>query len=527
MLWSLLLLLILCAPARGTYRLLRTDDYRASYRFQEFQAGDPMTTDFNFDFDDPVAQQMGTENRDSPSIPAKDMVKNGEKVYLSLTTINSRQNDAFSTVANLLVGTVRPDHIYLFVSEDAYLFDDGITANMLHTNLVGLAAAHKDFFSIVFTNNVGPHRKLLPLLAHKWDENCVIITLDDESIADNPWTKTSRPSSIVERLLVYHGLVGGTDVISLRARRMGLCRTPPHKVTPYRYWFIGGERRREMLLMPTGTGGVLYRPQFFHPVIFDNRLIEVTKKTDDIMFRLSTMANGVYVTQSPRRFDKEKETSVAAPLPPIDGLWERNRAWRTMAKINDKEDGDGQSLPRPLIFPAHWGAPPARQTRDLVELPHSYGRGSGTLRKWVQEQMTKDWDYHELYGPREKYGMVDSYGPTPGKAALALATAGGGGSAEEGQAPRGRRALAEESLYAGNQHGGNDAAWKAATALLTKLDVLLIHRLTDNYGRRERFGCFASYWDAVQHHPDYRNASITGPPGGCCVIACGAKNKKV
>ena len=29
-------------------------------------------------------------------------------------------------------------------------------------------------------------------------------------------------------------------------------------------------------------------------------------------------------------------------------------------------------------YPAHWGAPPLRQTRDLRPLPGGYGRGSGT-----------------------------------------------------------------------------------------------------------------------------------------------------
>ncbi|KAL7524125.1 hypothetical protein ACHAWF_000821 [Thalassiosira exigua] len=41
-------------------------------------------------------------------------------------------------------------------------------------------------------------------------------------------------------------------------------------------------------------------------------------------------------------------------------------------------------------FPAHWGPPPLRQTRDLVQLPGPYGRGSGTLRNWIQGKMDED-----------------------------------------------------------------------------------------------------------------------------------------
>ncbi|MBT6450223.1 MAG: hypothetical protein HOK62_05850 [Verrucomicrobiales bacterium] len=41
-------------------------------------------------------------------------------------------------------------------------------------------------------------------------------------------------------------------------------------------------------------------------------------------------------------------------------------------------------------FPAHWGAPPRIQTRDLRPLPGGYGRGSSTLAKWIQQNLTKD-----------------------------------------------------------------------------------------------------------------------------------------
>ena len=41
-------------------------------------------------------------------------------------------------------------------------------------------------------------------------------------------------------------------------------------------------------------------------------------------------------------------------------------------------------------FPVHWGAPPLRQTRDRRPLPGGYGRGSSTLRNWIQGNLDKD-----------------------------------------------------------------------------------------------------------------------------------------
>jgi len=41
-------------------------------------------------------------------------------------------------------------------------------------------------------------------------------------------------------------------------------------------------------------------------------------------------------------------------------------------------------------YPAHWGEPPAIQTRDMVDLPAGYGRGSSTLKKWIAANLEKD-----------------------------------------------------------------------------------------------------------------------------------------
>lgn len=47
------------------------------------------------------------------------------------------------------------------------------------------------------------------------------------------------------------------------------------------------------------------------------------------------------------------------------------------------------TAPNPT-FPKHWGEMPRRQTRDLRELPAGYGRGSGTLAKWITLNINKD-----------------------------------------------------------------------------------------------------------------------------------------
>jgi hypothetical protein len=42
-------------------------------------------------------------------------------------------------------------------------------------------------------------------------------------------------------------------------------------------------------------GGVLYRPRFFHPIVFDRKLINLTQANDDLTFRLSALIKGISV----------------------------------------------------------------------------------------------------------------------------------------------------------------------------------------------------------------------------------------
>eukprot|EP00750_Incisomonas_marina_P027463 INCI6195.4.p1 GENE.INCI6195.4~~INCI6195.4.p1 ORF type:complete len:208 (-),score=39.47 INCI6195.4:1472-2095(-) len=44
----------------------------------------------------------------------------------------------------------------------------------------------------------------------------------------------------------------------------------------------------------------------------------------------------------------------------------------------------------PPGYPAHWGQPPAVQTKDVVQLPSPYGRGSSTLKTWIENNQRKD-----------------------------------------------------------------------------------------------------------------------------------------
>lgn len=236
--------------------------------------------------------------------------------------------NVMGTIQSLLNGIIIPTHIYLFVSSEPFMYDAGIKRNKIPLELQYLASS-TDIFSIVNTNNTGPHRKLLPLLQRHWINDVVIVTFDDDRIYEK---------DTLFKLINYYIDSNKESVIGLRTRRIGLCALLnndnintknnnnkdkninisnnnknsdtiiKNKETTissksliksmkydFCFWTIVQNSKKEMLVLPTGNGGILYRPHFFNEIVFNSQLRELTMYNDDITFRLATMTKDVYV----------------------------------------------------------------------------------------------------------------------------------------------------------------------------------------------------------------------------------------
>lgn len=64
---------------------------------------------------------------------------------------------------------------------------------------------------------------------------------------------------------------------------------------PYNTWQHAIVGSRELLLLPIGTGGVLYRPRFFHPIVFSSEYRRLAETNDDLTFRLASLVMKVPV----------------------------------------------------------------------------------------------------------------------------------------------------------------------------------------------------------------------------------------
>ena len=220
---------------------------------------------------------------------ASDMIGD-HPVYVCMTTIRDRVKYVAESVRSILRGDVLPTQIYVMISKEPYMKDKGIEFSALPKSLIELADTKP--VTIVYTENIGPHRKLLPILSKYWNDDCVIVTVDDDVIYHR---------STLAELIKYYILSGRDSVVALRSHRIGLCTSNQAlKVSEYKYWPLVSYGLREMLQLPTGTGGVLYRPDFFHPIVFDRKFLSITSTGDDIAFRLACMVKDVPVVTACR-----------------------------------------------------------------------------------------------------------------------------------------------------------------------------------------------------------------------------------
>ena len=68
-------------------------------------------------------------------------------------------------------------------------------------------------------------------------------------------------------------------------------------------------------------------------------------------------------------------------------------------KPKPKPQPERPTKPVESRFPEHWGNPPDRQTRDLVQLPAKFGKGSSTLRDWISNNLKKDKENPKVVKP--------------------------------------------------------------------------------------------------------------------------------
>lgn len=106
-------------------------------------------------------------------------------ISVNLTTTNSRVDICSATVWSILNQELMPDKINVWVSKDAYLFDNGIQEIPLWVHAFNKI---HNIVNFIFVENIGPYRKILPaLMESKFDDT--LVYCDDDVVYGKKWLK--------------------------------------------------------------------------------------------------------------------------------------------------------------------------------------------------------------------------------------------------------------------------------------------------------------------------------------------------
>jgi hypothetical protein len=387
-------------------------------------------------------------------------------LLVSLTTVSFRLHMVHRSILSVLQGKLPPTHVFLFVSREAHLLDEGIT----RIPSILLELVDRRLLTIVFTENTGPHRKLLPLLRRYYNEDVLIANVDDDMI----WRANA---TLLYELHRGYEASHGLATVALRSRRIGVCssssiahltaksndhenvteETAVYHFMKYANWSLfTNPGRKELLLLPTGTGGVLYRPQFFDPVVFDARLRMLTETGDDLMFRLACLLRDVPVFVGRRETDSyiAAAAAAAAAIGPGPVTSPSPGAVYTSAEARPK-DNETELLTTKSSPGSTSSVVPVLRHRPYAASP---ARESTTVQISIHQQYGHLHHYHKHAHPPATLHGTDNFTP--------------------------RRNL-RISLYKLNKHSKNDEQWADAVRYLQQLGKLNVTNILQQaFGER-------------------------------------------
>lgn len=202
-------------------------------------------------------------------------------VYISLTSIFKNQDILLETLKSIIKQTRLPDKIFLYLSEEPNILDAGFKGKKITNSNLLKFINDNSIIDIKWVKNTGSYRKLLPLLKDKWDEDCIIITIDDDTVYDIHLIENLINDYNEQKCVV--GYRGFTPLFDELENFDYTKRDKLQNLSLYNFL--------------TGKGGILYKPQFFHKtrnLIFDDNIYLDTCPTgDDIWFYIVRILNDV------------------------------------------------------------------------------------------------------------------------------------------------------------------------------------------------------------------------------------------
>lgn len=202
-------------------------------------------------------------------------------ISVNLTTTYQRLNLCRIALSSLLLQSRLPDQVNLWVSEQPYLRDKGISDNSAIKELIdSLPEATRSLVCVRWVANTGPYRKLIPMLREA-DPDDVIVTADDDIFYGKDWLRG---------LLDAYKNADGKPVASrVRAKRANFLGAK----TSYIYWGLINQTSVvcDDFVVTFGGGSVLARAMFREQDIADDSFLSVAPTADDLWYSKLLMLN--------------------------------------------------------------------------------------------------------------------------------------------------------------------------------------------------------------------------------------------
>jgi hypothetical protein len=187
------------------------------------------------------------ENSANPNNYSGTSLYNKLAPVVSLTTISSRISQVVKTIETITTQTFPPHSINLYISEEPYLIDDGISdKNDNLKKIIDLGA------NVYMVKNIGPYRKQYPIIWQLRKGNAspeaMLVTIDDDVIYPPGILKQLTDAACINDAIVAH-----------RGREIAFNNG---NIVDYMK-FIVPKNKISCLNLATGINGILYKLKYF------------------------------------------------------------------------------------------------------------------------------------------------------------------------------------------------------------------------------------------------------------------------
>ena len=204
-------------------------------------------------------------------------IDENSNVIVSLTTYPARIKIVWVTIASLLNQTYKPAKVLLYLSREQFIneFDD-LPKNLINLQKRGLEIRFVD-------GDLKPHKKYY--YSFKDFKENIVITTDDDIF---------YPENMIEDLVLASEKYPDA-VICTRSHEIKFAEAEGECIfQPYNSWSNNTTRNPDMLSLPVGCNGVLYKPTLFDKEIFNIDSIQKNSLyTDDLWLKAMEIRNGI------------------------------------------------------------------------------------------------------------------------------------------------------------------------------------------------------------------------------------------